>query len=48
MYFCNVYRIEIDIKNIFYDLFVYIIKIINVDDLYKFIMCLKFLIYFIE
>lgn len=35
MYLCNAYRIEIDTKNIFYDLFAYIIKIINVDESHK-------------
>ena len=48
MYLCNAYKIEIDTKNIFYDLFAYIIKIINVDDSHKSITRLKFLIYFTE
>lgn len=48
MYLSNAYGIEIDTKNMFYDLFAYIIKIIDVDDSHKSVTRLKFLIYFTE
>lgn len=48
MYLSNAYGIEIDTKNMFYDLFAYIIKIINVDGSHKSVTRLKFLIYFTE